>query len=238
MSVMTQQSPSPPIKMRHQQKTISLETIPLLKMRTAESDETVEWERWQPIQMYSVVMKKWRPAFVIGITEHSSGYYLDIHCWESARSAETTAECLDAESDFVRPISSDLRLVESRADWTIGSQVECFSESRGRWYLATVVNVIREDADTEDWLELRWLIEHSPTERQVYGKELLRSSELIRHRYPHQESEPTVSNAMMIRIDTMDTTIGLDTMEEYELAFSETEWEDTESEEESGSEEE
>merc|ERR1712232_916278 len=121
--------------MGHQQKTISLETIPLIKMQTAESERNIQWEQLQPIQIYSRTIGKWRPAIVIGITEHSTGHYLDVHYWKSARSAKVTAECLDAVSESVRPICSGSTPLQSRDEWTSGSEVECFSESRRRWYL-------------------------------------------------------------------------------------------------------
>ena len=200
-------SAAPP-SIQHQQKTITVDSMSSLTMMDPQSGIPIQWEQSQPVQIFYKLTRKWRPAVIVGITEHARGHYLDVHFWRSSRSAQVTAECLDVASECVRPISSPF---EYRADWTSGSEVECFSESRQRWYLATVVRVIREEEDTEDWLELQWLIEHSPNDKQVYGKELQRSSDFIRHRYPHYNNlcQPLNANLSECTVFREDTRYGM-----------------------------
>jgi len=223
----------------------------LLTTNTPTTGTLVQWELSQPLELYSHSLSKWRPAVVVGITEHSTGHYLQINYWRSPRSAQVSAECVDALSDSVRPLSSNNRTTgggvkstyESRKEWASGSEVECFSASRQRWYLATVTKVIREEDDSEDWLEVQWLIVHSSTERHVYGKEVQRSSELLRHRYPHSRPQRTgrgpitamVSECTVIRMDTEQQLddLGIDSTEDHVMTFSETEESEMTTEEES-----
>jgi len=190
-------------KLDRRQHTVSVDSIPSITMTHPEFGEFLQWDLLQPVQLLYKSTRKWRPGVIVGITEHPTGHYLEIHYWKSPRSARLTSECIDAASDCIRPIPLSF---EQRAEWRRGSEVECFSESRGRWYLATVVRVSREADDTEDWLELQWLIEHySTNQREVFSKELQRSSDLIRHRYPHLRALESInfeSTGTMLRCDS------------------------------------
>ncbi|ETO23488.1 hypothetical protein RFI_13691 [Reticulomyxa filosa] len=84
----------------------------------------------------------------------------------------------------------------TRSNWTIGTSVECWSNTHKHWFPAEIIGVRAHTPDgsnnQEEWLTLQWRVDNNG-QSQVMSKEVGRNSIWVRYRYPDLEDELVTS---------------------------------------------